>query len=316
MRKHKMIMVSLFLISSFSFSEVYEERRERGIDKMNFYIPTEKQNKLTSFAEVDIRDDKNIYQWTVAEGYQNLNQTWDFQYKIEKEYHKDKKTSQQKTKIWDNEISFVKYHNFFKIQNHIWQHKSTFGIKHYEGSTFGKRETQYYKMIVGQRFSSFFRSTRIGTYLEFEFLANKIFDKQRDGYSFLTSMKSFQNLGYGIQWLNALESEYLHYNQYRNGNRNKYESTLRWTYEWNENFAFSPEVLLKIEKYHGNKKGKTSEFVIGPNLLYTKDIKENVRIYGKVGLPLFRSDKNRSENYRHSKNQIAIYGKIGIEYIF
>lgn len=129
-------------------------------------------------------------------------------------------------------------------------------------------------------------------------------------------MKSFQNLGYGIQWLNALESEYLHYNQYRNGNRNKYESTLRWTYEWNENFAFSPEVLLKIEKYHGNKKGKTSEFVIGPNLLYTKDIKENVRIYGKVGLPLFRSDKNRSENYRHSKNQIAIYGKIGIEYIF
>lgn len=63
-------------------------------------------------------------------------------------------------------------------------------------------------------------------------------------------------------------------------------------------------------------KRKTSEFVIGPNLLYTKDIKENVRIYGKVGLPLFRSDKNRSENYRHSKNQIAIYGKIGIEYIF
>ena len=109
MKKIIKTLFYLFCISTLSFAEEdVENTRDRGIDKMNFYIPVSKQNKYSNFAEFDLRKDKNIYKWTMADGYQTLGNNWDIQYKIEREYHVEKKTK-AKSHIWDNEIYFLKF---------------------------------------------------------------------------------------------------------------------------------------------------------------------------------------------------------------
>ena len=82
--------------------------KERGIDRMNFYIPIKENNRFTSFGEFDYRSNKNIYQMTLGEGYLNINDSWDFNYRIEREYHVGKKGANSKSYVWDNEISFVR----------------------------------------------------------------------------------------------------------------------------------------------------------------------------------------------------------------
>jgi len=84
----------------------------------------------------------------------------------------------------------------------------------------------------------------------FETDINKVFGRKKDGYSLLASLKGTSNIGYGVQFSNVLEYEYLNYNQYSNAHKTKWETVLRWTYEINENIAFSPEVTFKVEKYN------------------------------------------------------------------
>ena len=173
MKKIIKILFYLFCISTLSFAEEdIENTRDRGIDKMNFYIPVSKQNKYSNFAEFDLRKDKNIYKWTMADGYQTLGNNWDIQYKIEREYHVEKKTK-AKSHIWDNEIYFLKYHNPINFGGKTFQHKTVLGVKHYEGEYSGNRDNQYYKLYVGQKFSRFFNIGKGGTYLEFETDINK-----------------------------------------------------------------------------------------------------------------------------------------------
>ena len=198
MKKIIKTLFYLFCISILSFAEEdIENTRDRGIDKMNFYIPVSKQNKYSNFTELDLRKDKNIYKWTMADGYQTLGNNWDIQYKIEREYHVEKKTK-AKSHIWDNEIYFLKYHNPINFGGKTFQHKTVLGIKHYEGEYSGNRDNQYYKLYAGQKFSRFFNLGKGGTYIEFETDINKVFGRKRDGYSLLASLKGTSNIGYGV----------------------------------------------------------------------------------------------------------------------
>ena len=281
MKKIIKTLFYLFCISTLCFAEEeIENTRDRGIDKMNFYIPVNKQNKYSNFIELDIRKDKNIYKWTMADGYQTLGNNWDIQYKIEREYHVEKKTK-AKSHIWDNEIYFLKYHNPINFAGKTFQHKTVLGIKHYEGEYSGNRDNQYYKLYVGQKFSRFFNLGKGGTYIEFETDINKVFGRKKDGYSLLASLKGTSNIGYGVQFSNVLEYEYLNYNQYSNAK---------------ENYLI--------------------ESSAGPYVLFTKNINDDFRVYGKVGVPVFRKDESKAEGYRYSKSQTSAYGKIGFEYIF
>lgn len=59
MKKIIKTLFYLFCISTLSFAEEeIENTKDRGIDKMNFYIPVNKQNKYSNFTELDIRKDK------------------------------------------------------------------------------------------------------------------------------------------------------------------------------------------------------------------------------------------------------------------
>lgn len=56
MKKIIKTLFYLFCISTLCFAEEeIENTRDRGIDKMNFYIPVNKRNKYSNFTELDIR---------------------------------------------------------------------------------------------------------------------------------------------------------------------------------------------------------------------------------------------------------------------
>ena len=130
--------------------------KERGIDIMNFYIPVKENNKFTTFGEFDHRFNKDIYQWTLGEGYININNAWDFNYKIEREYHKEKKGEKLSSYVWDNEISFVRLNRGFKIGNQPINYRSIIGVKHSETDTKLSKRNADYKFYIGQRLSAFF----------------------------------------------------------------------------------------------------------------------------------------------------------------
>ena len=143
------------------------KEKERGIDRMNFYIPVKEKNKYSSFSEVNVEKDKSVYQWTLAEGYADINRSWDFNYKIEREYHREK--SAPSSYIWENEISLVRLNRGFKLGNQAWNYRSLAGIKQSETKSGDSLKNSYYKFYIGQRFSSYIANLgKGGTYGEFE----------------------------------------------------------------------------------------------------------------------------------------------------
>ena len=142
-------------------------------------------NIQTVFGEFDYRSNKNIYKVTLGKGYLNINDSWDFNYRIEREYHLGKKGTDSKSYVWDNEISFVRLNKGFKIGEQSVSSRSVLGIKHNETDT---------KLL-----------------------------------------KSSSTLGYGFQWSNTFENEYMDYNNYKGAIRSKVESLFRWTYELGRN---------------------------------------------------------------------------------
>ena len=106
------------------------------------------------------------------------------------------------------------------------------------------------------------------------------------------------------------------YNNYKGAIRSKMESILRWTYELGRNWAFSPEISIKAEKYFSiNEKNYTFEAVAAPYILYSQNITDKFRVYAKAG-PTYRVDKSRYGETKENKTKFAGYAKIGIEYIF
>ena len=76
MKKIIKTLFYLFCISTLSFAEEeIENTRDRGIDKMNFYIPVNKQNKYSNFTELDLRKDKNIEIKIVEKFIENKNKS-------------------------------------------------------------------------------------------------------------------------------------------------------------------------------------------------------------------------------------------------
>jgi len=170
---------------------------------------------------------------------------------------------------------------------------------------------------VGQRLSSFFGNIGMGgTYGELELSLNGVNGSIRNGYSILTALKSSSTLGYGFQWSNTFENEYMDYNNYKGAIRSKVESLFRWTYELGRNWAFSPEISVKAEKYFSiNEKNYTFEAVVAPYIMYSQNVTDKFRVYAKAG-PAYRVDKSRYGEASESRSKFAGYAKLGIEYIF
>lgn len=294
-------------------------KKERGVEKMNFYIPVDEQNKFSTYGEIDYRQDKNIYKYTLGEGYIGLNRNWDFNYKVMREFqrYKEHESASNDSNSWDNEIYFSRKNKNFKIGKREFGSNFVLGMKHTENSTKITENTRDYKFYLGQKISTSFPSLgRGGTFMEYGLTLNGVHGSIRNGYSVLGTINSSTLLGYGFQWSNSLEGEYMDYNDYKGNLRGKYETVFRWTYELGKYFAFSPETTFKAEKYFKYKiDNLTLESSAGTYLLYSQNFTDKFRIYGKAG-PLFRYEKTKYGIYKNKKSQLTGYAKIGLEYIF
>ena len=113
----------------------HNKLKERGIEKLNFYIPVKEQNKYSSNIEIDLRpyEDKiSVYKLTFAEGYLSLNQKWDFNYKIEKEYYIEKDKSKKNKSTWENEFSLVRFNKNRTLFKTNITNGTVLGLKHDE----------------------------------------------------------------------------------------------------------------------------------------------------------------------------------------
>ena len=318
----KKIYLGLFIISSFAFSEDIDDLynsglvKYKGIDVLNFYIPVEEKNRFYTSIDYEIKNDKNIYQWKMAEGYLEINNLWDFEYNIEKEFHKQKKDERKKYYGWDNKFTFVKTLKIADIAEKEWNNSLILGLEQSQIDDKGF-EVERYKLFAGYRMRTSLNIGKGGTYFGFDFIGKKVLSKEKDGWSAEFNIISSTNMGYGFQLFNTVYNEFLYYDNYEGTYRFGLESFLRWTYELNNNWAFSIDTGIDTDKYFKNTTDDYNlELYIYPHFLFSYNLNPELRIIGEIGLPSYKFTRDEAADYKNFKDQIYFYSKIGIEYIF
>jgi len=109
-----------------------------------------------------------------------------------------------------------------------------------------------------------------GAYWGFDFFLSSIDTNSRDGYSLEGNLTGSINLGYGFQNFFTIYNEYLDYGNNRGTYLFRIENNFRWTYDLNENFAFSLDSEIDSYNYYKNTdQDKSFKFNVGPYLLYS-----------------------------------------------
>lgn len=298
--------------------DLYDEGyvKYKGIDVMNFYIPVEEKNKFYSSFDYEIKSDKNIYQWRMAEGYLEINQYWDFEFTVEKEYHRQKTGERRKYKGWDNSFSVVRGLNKSKYFNREWSNSAVFGLEQNQIDDKGF-EIERYKIFAGYRMRTSLDMGKGGTYFGFDFLGKKVISTNKDGWSGELKIVSATNMGYGFQLFNTIYNEYIYFDTYKGTYRIGMESFLKWTYELSNNWAFSVTAGLDTDKYYKNTLDNYNvEAYLYPHLLFSYNISTKTRINGELGLPSYKITRDKAVGYKNFRDRGYFYTKIGIEYIF
>lgn len=318
----KKIVLVFFLLSSLIFTKdidrVVEENNNikyRGIDVLNFYIPVVEKNRFATSIDSELRDDKDIYQWKIGEGYLEIDELWDFEYNIEREFYSIKDGEDYDG--WDNKFTFIRQLNEKEVFNKKWTNDFITGLEHNQIDSIGFKD-ETYKIFAGVRTRTFFdKIGKGGTYFGFDLIAKTVFSEDKDGFSGEWDIVSATNLGYGLQFFAVLYNEYLSYNDYSGAYRLGIESYLRWTYELSKNWAFSVDLGLDNDKYFGNcNNDYKSEYYIYPHFLYSYNITSEFRFLGEIGLPSYQIIDEKGNQYENSIDHKYYYLKIGVEYIF
>lgn len=292
--------------------------KERYIEKNNFIDYVREQSKVSVQAEANVRKNNENYEWKM-EGYQSLSSNWDLNYKVKRETV-DKK-EMPKVEFWENEINLQKISQSTKTEK-VWTYGTVLGMKMNEMKVKEIEKIQKersFKFFVGQKASTFFpRVGKGGTFVDLEGNVGAVNGNIKNGYSVFGNIKTKSNLGYGVQLLNDLELELLDYNMYDSVFRTELDTTVRWTYEFDNSWAFSPEVNIKAEKYFASKSSDNYnvEVTVAPYILYTQNINRNVRLFGKIGLPVYKFEQQKIRDIKSSDSGLGGIVKLGIEYIY
>ena len=320
----KIIFLGFFTFSLSVFSKeinkIYDENnviKYKGINVLNFYIPVEEKNKFSSYIDSEMRDNINIFQWTIAEGYLEINNLWDFEYNMEKEFYFLKNGVEDRYNGWDNKIIFVRSLKDTYILKKDWKNEFITGLEQNQLNN-TEFEVERYKIFLGYRTRTSFENIGMGgTYFGFDFIGKRILSKDGDGISGEIDIISSTNLGYGFQFFNIIYNEYLSYENYSSAFRLGIENYLKWTYELNWNWAFSVEIGMDNDKYFGNTENNyNTEIYIYPHFLFDYNLTSEFRVIGEIGLPSYKMIEDNTKYYKNSEKQKYYYFKVGIEYIF
>lgn len=286
----------------------------KGIDVLNFYEAVPEQNKYITYFDAEFSKDFNLYQWKMAEGYVEINELWDLEYSIEREYY-DLKGNGKNFRKWDNLIQGVRPLQDTTLFDRNWTNSFVVGIQQEQSdSTF---EIEKYELFLGYRSRTNLDFGMGGTYFGYDVIGKKVLSIDEDGYGLEFNLVSFSNLGYGFQFINLLSNEYAQYDDFDGTYHLDFESYLKWTYELGYNWAFCTKLGIQIDKYFMNTPTDYSyEIDFYPHFLYNYEIFEDFRIFGEIGLPSYEITKTSGKTFNDSNNRFYFYTKIGIEYIF
>lgn len=328
MNRIKSIAVLIFFICLTSFSEdsaIFQDENfigeTRGIEVLNFYESVFEQNSIRDYVSYEYGAGYSLVEWEIAQGYIALDKKWDFEYDVEREFYIDDEMRNGSLNYngWDNLIGFVidtEEHDFTGKKwssdlGFMWEYNQLDFPDEYGGNYEKNEFALRYRMRTDAAIGLG------GTYWGLDFWAGKVFIVGRDGYSLEGNIVSATNWGYGWQTFNTLYNEYYDYGGYEGTYLLGLESITRWTYEYTENWAFSLEAEVDIDKYTGGtNQDYTAELTLYPHILYDREIYPNFRIFSKIGLPGYGYDKNVSEEFSDTGSGLYFLALVGVQYIW
>lgn len=328
MNKNKKIMLGILLISAPLYSRELDGivkktvvGKDRGIEVLNFYEPVPEQNSFRHYGRYEYNDDYSLIEWTLAEGYLYLDEKWDFEYDIQREFYSDYDLGNGEKSLtgWDNLVGFVRdtgKHEFAGKEwstdlGFMWEYQQL-SIPSDSGGNFDKSE-----LALRYRVRTTADIGKGGTYWGFDFWAAKVFVTGDDGYSLEANLVSATNWGYGFQTFNTVYNEYYDWGGFNGTHRLGIESYTRWTHELSRYWAFVIEAGIEANTYSGGTTADyDNEFTLYPHLLYNREICEDFRVFGELGLPGYRYAKSKNDFDLNSSSGIYWTALIGIQYIW
>lgn len=322
------ILIVVLLLSVISYSRDYEEfpkktvvGKTRGIEVLNFYEEVPEQNSIKHYGRYEYNDDYSLIEWKLAEGYLSLNEEWDFEYDIEREFYFDRDLGGGERNLtgWDNLMGFVKNMGSYEAFNREWNRDLGFMWEYDQLDIPSRAGGNYDKSEVALRYRVRTNADigRGGTYWGFDFWGAKVFTTGKNGYSLEANLISATNWGYGFQTFNTLYNEYYDYGGYNGTYLLGLESYTRWTHELSRYWAFTVEAGVDTDKYSGGTAADyTLELTLYPYLLYNREVLPELRIFGELGLPGYRYAKIRDEFQSDSTSGIYLVALVGIQYIW
>jgi len=323
------LITGILIIICNTFSRDFEDFQKRtvvgkarGIEVLNFYEPVPEQNSFKHYGRYEFNDDYKLVEWKLAEGYLSLDEKWDFEYGIEREFYFDRDLGDEKRNLtgWDNLVGFVRNTGrrdaFGREWNtdlgFMWEYDQL-DIPSSAGGNFDKSE-----LAVRYRVRTTADIGMGGTYWGVDFWGARVFVTGKNGYSLEANLISATNWGYGFQTFNTVYNEYYDWGGYDGTYLLGLESYTRWTYELTKHWAFVGEVGVDIDTYSGG--GTNSDYnlelTLYPHFLYSREIFNNFRVFGEVGIPGYRYAKDKGDFGSKSSSGMYIAALIGIQYIW
>lgn len=308
------IPVILFGLSHLSFSV--------GIDKINFYEEIESSNINNTYIDFYKDSNSDNYNFILGEGLLDYENGWRSEYSVKKKYEKNIESSeanQEDAHGWETDLSLYKELRPLKVKGK--ELYNDIGIVYYydqldqTGATTVKSERHEFKARYRIRMSS--NLGKGGSYSGIDIYSGVVNSTQKDGSIHGIDFINITNLGYGFQNITQQSNEILDYNNYDSTYKPSIENTFRWTYELNENWAFSPELYANLEKYTGgSSENYDIEFSIIPYLLYSNQLKEDLYIFSKIGLIGYGMEEYKTSGVTYNDKGVYLKLIAGITYVW
>lgn len=285
-----------------------------GREILNFYLEESENNLYQNYGELENKDGKEYYKWKIGTGTSKLRENWTFDYDIEKKYDKNSNTDG-----WENTFSLYKKLKEKEAFGKSWSRDIGPYIKYNVSDIAGDFGENFKENKYSIRYRVRTNSDigLGGSYWGFDFFLSSIDINSRDGYSLEGNLTGSINLGYGFQNFFTIYNEYLDYGNNKGTYLFRIENNFRWTYDLNENFAFSLDSEIDSYNYYRNTdQDKSFKFNIGPYLLYSQDLTEKLRIFAKIGVTGYNFEEVKTKFSSVSESGLYMKIRCGFEYIF
>lgn len=291
-----------------------------GIEKLNFYEETDYNNLNTTY--IDYKQDSNSdnYNYILGEGVIDYGNGLYSEYTVKKKYEKNIHISGANPEDLDgyetnlslfkmleplkffgkelyNDIGIVYFYDQFSTADII-----PVNSEHHE---FKGRYRVRVASDIGKG----------GSYSGIDIYAIGVKSSNKSGSRYEFNFLNSTNIGYGLQNITTQYNELMDYDNYNSTYKSSLENIFKWTFDFSENWAFSPEFYANFDKYSGGTNDDYNmELSIIPYILYNKDIRENLNFYSKLGLIGYGMEEYKTNGKTFNDSGVYINLVAGLNY--